>query len=43
MADTGSGLVGLAIFVLIVAVGVVVGITFNDYLQNWIDGSSASK
>jgi len=41
--DGGSGLVGIIVFVLIVAVAVVVGITLNEHLQSWVDGSSSTS
>lgn len=42
MPDTGAGWVGVIVFIFIVAIGVVVGITINDHVQAWIDGTSSA-
>lgn len=36
-------LVGFLIFVGVVAIAVVVGITINDHLQAWVDNSTTSS
>lgn len=41
MPGEGSGLVAVIVFILIVAVGVVVGITLNENIQSWIDGTAS--
>jgi hypothetical protein len=41
MPDSGSGLLGIVVFIVIVAIAVVVGITVNDHLQAWADSSTA--
>ncbi len=43
MPDMSGGLVGVIVFILIVAVAVVLGITINEHAQAWIDGSGASS
>lgn len=41
--DGGDGFVGLLVFIFIVGVAVVLGITMNEYLQAAIDGKSATS
>lgn len=38
----GTGWVGVIVFIVIVAIGVVLGITINEHLQALIDGPTTA-